>query len=84
MAHDGGTGTRKARIQITCTAETYKEAKTLANAIDDALSGYQAAAVADEALEVESGQVENKRDGYNQTTKTGTVRLDWVTVYLEG
>lgn len=84
MAHDGGTGTRQARIQVTCTATTYAAAKALANAVDAALRGYQAAAVADMALEVESGKVENIRDGYNQTTKTATVRLDWSAIYLAG
>jgi len=80
-AHDGPTGTRQARIQITITAATYETAKALAAAIEAALDCYRAAATATRVA-VESAMIENLNDGYNQTAKTQTVRLDVVFVYL--
>lgn len=82
VAHDGPTGTRQARIQVTATAATYKNAKILANFIEAALNGYQAAATGS-TVEIESMIIENKNDGYNQTSKSQTVRLDVLAVYLE-
>jgi hypothetical protein len=81
MAHGGPTGTNDARIQITVTADSYEEAKTLAIAINAALSGYRGDAVVDESYEIESSIIENIRDGYNQTVKTYTIRLDVLFIY---
>lgn len=82
MAHDGATGTRVARMQYICTAATYKVARSLADAIEAALSGYQAAAGA-AAVEIEGVIPENKYGSYSPTQKTQTMRLDLLVVYID-
>lgn len=87
MAHDGPTGTRTARLQYTCTASTYKQARELADTIEAALSGYQAEALETGlgALTVEIDGVipENKYGSYQTTQQTQTMRLDLLVVYIE-
>jgi hypothetical protein len=84
LAHDGPTGSKMARIQITITADTYNEIKDIEAAIVAALSGYNVAAMADESYKINVIIIENVRDGYNQTVKTKTVRMDTVSYYETG
>ncbi len=76
LAHDGPTGLASPRFQITCTGNTYGEAKGLCNAIRVALDGYKGLMGGASGVQVESAGVENEIDGYNQATGKQTVRLD--------
>ncbi len=76
LAHDGPTGLASPRFQITCTGNTYGEAKNLCNAIRVALDGFRGLMGGAGGVQVESVGVENEIDGYNQATGKQTVRLD--------
>lgn len=41
LAHDGAVGMEKARVQVTCQAQKYAEAKALAQAVRVALQGFR-------------------------------------------
>ncbi len=78
-SHDGDAGLGWARIQITCQAESYQEAKAVAAAVRTALTG--ASGVWDDTT-VDAAFVENDRDGWADAREAPVVRLD-VTVWYQ-
>ena len=81
LAHDGPTGLAQARVQFTCTAGSYDEAKSLANAIRGALDGFKG--MLGGGVFVGYAHVENEIDGYQSASSLVTVRLDVNFLYKE-
>lgn len=81
--HDGASGMARARIQYTCTANTYGTAKGLANAIRSSLDGYKGVLGGVGGVTVEQCWIDNEYDGYNQSSERKTVRLDVMFYYIE-
>jgi hypothetical protein len=77
--HDG-PGIRQARLQYTCTADDYADAKAAAAAIRTALWGYTGAMG---AITIEDCEVTADIDGYNQPSAKQTVRLDAIYLYFD-
>ena len=76
----GELGWAMGRVQLTINAETYSAAKSVARAIRKALNGKRGSMG---GLMVHLARIENEQDGYNQTSKRCTVRLDVVVYYTE-
>lgn len=83
-AHDGPLSVAEGRFQFTCQAATYAAAKSVANAIRQALDGYNGAVtVGEDSLEIEGSFLVNELDGYEFETEAETVRLDYLILYQE-
>lgn len=83
LAHDGPSGLAFARFQVTCTAATYAAAKTLAQAFRVLVDGYRGTMGGVGGVTVHQVGIENEVDGYSQTDKLSTVRMDIVILYTE-
>jgi hypothetical protein len=80
-AHDGPSGWAEARVQFTCTAAEYAEARAIADAIRVSLDGFRG--VLHNEVRVDRCGVENEVDGENQVAGYATVRLDVVMLHRE-
>lgn len=82
-AHDGALGMASGRWQITCQAESYDGAKSLAEAIRLCLDGFAGWMGQAPGLRVFGGKIESEIDGYGMTSGIYTVRLDVSMFYKE-
>lgn len=80
LAHDGVTNYATVRIQITCAANSYDEARAAAAALREACDGYRGAMG---NYAVHSCAVGNIMDGYNLDSGRAVVRLDIRINYTE-
>lgn len=80
MAHDGPITLTRARVQITCVAETYSQAKSLAAAVQAALDGYRGTVGSHAILHA---FLDNDLDEYGETTELPAVRQDYLILYKE-
>jgi hypothetical protein len=80
VGHGGGLGMGEARIQLTITAETYREAKAAAAAVRDL---FPFVGELGGLVEVFAGLLENEIDGYGALIEAPTVRLDLWFLYGE-
>ena len=78
--HDGREGLRFKRIQYTCQGSTYREVRTLAEAIGDALNGYRGDM---NGLAVQECSIVNEVDGYAETPENQVVRIDATFLYRD-
>jgi len=76
MDHDGLAKLRTVRVQFTCQAASYLQAKELAKALGDALRGYKGMMGGGDGLYVESGEVLNEFDGWGAISGVYTTRVD--------
>lgn len=85
-SHDGALGLVATRMQLTCTAESYADAKAVFHAVRELLSGFRgmlgASATAPGVWVVRSA-LDNEIDGYNLATGRQTVRCDLNVIYRE-
>lgn len=68
------------RLQVSCWASQYSQAKTLAKAVRDALSRHRATAESDEFLDV---LVDNEIDDFDPETEVYQVVVDLLVWYRE-
>ena len=80
LAHDGGPDFAEARIQFTCVADTYGEAKDGVRAIREAMHGFRGILG---SVRVARCKVEAEYDGYATASAKPTVRLDVAILYQE-
>lgn len=80
-SHSGNSKLRRARVQITCHADTYAGAKSLAGAVKTSLAGYRGSGG---GLDVHGALVTNIYDGYGGPLAERPVqRLDVMIWYVE-
>lgn len=77
----GVAGWARTRVQVTCHAEEYADARALADAVRTGLDGFRG--VMNDEVRVDGCRVENEVDGYNQVAGYATVRVDLVMVHRE-
>lgn len=81
--HSGPSAMAEARIQITCQAAKYTQAKALAKAVRLAMDGYSGTMGGVSGVLVEFCGVVNELDGYEFETEGETVRVDVMVLYQE-
>ena len=82
-AHDGAVGIAEALFQLTCQAQGYDTAKGLANAVREALIGFDGLMGGESGVTVDGCFVVGELDGYGMVAGVYTVRLDVVIRYRE-
>lgn len=80
LAHDGPAGMALARFQVTCVAETYAQARALANAVRETLDGFRGEM---SGTTVHECAIENDVDDYNEVAGTWEVRADYMILHNE-
>lgn len=78
---EGQSGFSGPRVQITVTANSYDEARTVAEAFRSLLSGYRGT---EESVVFHGIFLENEYDGYSFETEIKTVRQDYRIHFREG
>jgi len=78
--HSGPSGLARARVQITCSASSYSQAKGVAAAVRESVDGFKGTML---DVTVGAAFVEDEIDGYGTSQETFTVRLDVNAWYQE-
>lgn len=81
-SHDGASGLAAARFQFSCFAETYKEAKSIALALQGVLEGYSGTLGAAGGVQT-SVFYENEQDLYEQDSKLFHIAVDYRFLHQE-
>ncbi len=80
-AHDGDSGLPRVRIQINCHANDYLNAKKLAKAVTNKLSGFRGAAGTSGTIACD---VEYGPDGFDDVARRDFVAVDVLIWHQEG
>lgn len=75
-SHSGYSGLQRPRMQVTCYAETYAQAKAVAAEAIAAIEGWPAANAS-----VQSAFFENEEDFYDEETKLYQIPVDFFVYY---
>lgn len=81
--HDGRGGLAQVRVQLTITGDSYQSVKGVAEAIREALDGYEGPMGPGGGLEIEGCLIDNEIDGFDLDTAHQTVRQDYLIMYKE-
>lgn len=74
-SHDGASGLARARFQFTVFAETYKEAKEIAQAMQAILQGYSGTS---EDVEIQAILYDNETDGFAINSRSASGNLYYI------
>lgn len=82
-SHEGASGLANPRFQISCFAETYYEAKQIAQQVQSALQGFSGTMGGDDGVSVNGSFYVNETDIYEEGTKLYHVALDFILWHSE-
>lgn len=82
-SHDGASGLGNPRFQVSCFAETYYQAKQIAQQVQSALQGFSGTMGGEGGTPVGASFYANEMDIYEEATKLYHVALDFMLWHSE-
>lgn len=82
-SHDGVDQFGRARVQLTCQALGYDEAKDCAHLVRQAFRGFSGQMGGPAGPQIHEIRIENEMDGYNDEGDRFTVRIDLIIIHVD-